>query len=108
MQGKTAIIGSGESVLAFQAGGVEAFPVQGEKQARETLRKLAKTHSVIFLTDELALPLNDLINRMNEQPYPIVVTIPSANGSSGYAVKKMKEEMERALGVDILFQREER
>lgn len=106
--GKTAIIGSGESVLAFQAGGVDAFPVQGEKQARETLRRLAKTHNVIFLTDELANPLKDLIDRMNEQPYPIVISLPSADGRSTFAVQKMKEQMERALGVDILFQREER
>ncbi len=108
MQGKTAIIGSGESVLAFRAGGVEAFPVQDERQAREILRRLAKSYRVIFLTDELAAPLKDLIDRMNEQPYPIVLTIPSANGESNFAVSKMKEEMERALGVDILFQREER
>ncbi len=106
--GKTAIIGSGESVLAFQAGGVEAFPVQGEKQAKETLRRLAKTHSVIFLTDELSYPLKDLIDRMNESPYPIVISVPSANGTSDFAVQRMKEQMERALGVDILFQREER
>jgi len=106
--GKTAIIGSGDSVLAFQAGGVEAFPVQGEQQARETLRRLAKTHSVIFLTDELAKPLKDLIDRMNESPYPIVISVPSATGESEFAVQRMKEQMERALGVDILFQREER
>ena len=48
------------------------------------------------------------MKRMLETPYPVIVPIPSEKGSSGYAQKKMKEEMERALGVDILFQREER
>ena len=108
MQGKTAIIGRGDGVLAFKAGGVDAYSVENSTSARETLRKIAKSYSVIFLTDDFAEDLNDLIERMNESPYPVILPIPGVNGSSGYAKAKMKEEMERALGVDILFQREER
>ena len=108
MQGKTAIIGRGDGVLAFKAGGVDAYPVENSLKARETLRKIAKNYNVIFLTDDLAEDIDDLIKRMNESAYPVIVPVPSVNGSSGYAKSKMKEEMERALGVDILFQREER
>ena len=105
MQGKTAIIGNGESVLAFKAGGVDAYFAENAAAAREMLRKLAKKYQVIFLTDDYAKELDDLITRMLEQPYPIVISVPT-NGSSEYAKEKMKEQMERALGVDILFQRE--
>ncbi len=108
MQGETAIIGNGDSVLAFKAGGVDAYPADDALKARETLRRLAMTYKVIFITDDLADPLDDLISRMNEQPYPVIVPIPSEGGSTGYAVKKLKEHMERALGVDILFNKEER
>ncbi len=108
MQGETAIIGSGDGVLAFKAGGVDAFSAETPAKAREILRKLAKTYKVIFITDDLAEGLSDIINRTNEQPYPIIVPLPSNSGKSQYARDKMKEQMERALGVDILFQREER
>ncbi|MBR1867010.1 MAG: V-type ATP synthase subunit F [Clostridia bacterium] len=108
MQGKTAIIGNGDGVLAFKAGGVDAYSAPDAVKARELLRKLAKTYKVIFITDDLAKELNDLILRMNEQAYPVVVPVPSEKGSNGYAVERMKEQMERALGVDILFGREER
>ncbi len=108
MQGETAIIGSGDGVLAFKAGGVDAFSAENPQRAREILRKLAKTYKVIFITDDLARELGDIIDRTNEEPYPIILPIPSENGSSGYAKERMKEQMERALGVDILFQREER
>ncbi|MDY2880452.1 MAG: V-type ATP synthase subunit F [Candidatus Borkfalkiaceae bacterium] len=108
MTGKTAIIGNGESILAFKAGGVDAYPCESTAEARETLRRIARDYGVIFLTDDLAAEMDDLLKRMAEEPYPAVVPIPSEKGSSGYAQKKMKEEMERALGVDILFQREER
>ena len=108
MQGKTAIIGNGDSVLAFKAGGVDAFTAENTAKARELLRKLAKTYKVIFLTDDLAPECDDLIKRMNEEPYPIVVPVPSEKGGNDYAKNRMKEQMETALGVDILFQREER
>ena len=108
MQGKTAIIGNGESVLAFKAGGVDAFSVDSPQAAKETLRKLAKRYSVIFITDDLAEGVTDLISRFNEQPYPIVVPVPSEKGAGDFAINRMKEQMEMALGVDILFNREEK
>ena len=108
MTGKTAIIGNGESILAFKAGGVDAYPCENSAEARTVLRRIAGEYGVIFLTDDLACEMDDLLKRMLETPYPVIVPIPSEKGSSGYAQKKMKEEMERARGVDILFQREER
>lgn len=108
MQGKTAIVGRGDGVLAFKAGGVDAYPAENAAKAREIIRKIARSYNVLFLTDDLAEELKDLIDRMNESPYPVIVPVPSVTGASGYARAKMKEQMERALGVDILFQREER
>lgn len=108
MQGETAIIGNGDSVLAFKAGGVDAYPAGDAVKARELLRKLARTYKVVFITEDLAAELDDLISRMNEQPYPVIVPIPSESGSNGYAGQKLIEHMERALGVDILFNKEER
>ena len=106
MQGETAIIGNGQSVLAFKAGGVDAYLAADADDARNILRRLARTYKVIFITDDLARPLDDLINRMNEQAYPVVVPVPSQTGANGYAKEKMRSQMERALGVDILFNRE--
>ena len=108
MQGNTAIIGTGESVLAFQAGGVDAFPVSSAEEAKTVLRKLARSYRVILVTDDLCAGLETVISRTLETPYPIVVPSPAGGGKSEYARKKMKEAMERALGVDILFEREER
>jgi len=106
MNGEIAIIGNGASVLAFKAGGVDAFVADGDTKARELLRKLAATYKVIFITDDLANANGDLIERMNENAYPVVVPVPSDKGASGYATERLKNQMERALGVDILFNRE--
>ena len=42
MTGKTAIIGNGESILAFKAGGVDAFPCENSAEARTVLKKKKK------------------------------------------------------------------
>ncbi len=103
-----AIIGNGESVLAFKAAGVDAYFADDEKKARELLKKLAATRKVIFVTDDLARAADDLIERSLENPYPIIVPIPSADGKSEYAAEKLRSQAERALGADVLFGREER
>ena len=103
MTGKIAIIGDGDSIMVFKAAGVEAFPAEDEKRAREVLRRIAGEYQIIFLTEELARPLADFLKRFDEEPYPVVLSIPSGKGSTGYSKELLKDAMERALGVDILF-----
>ena len=102
MTGKMAIVGNGDSIMVFKAAGVATFPAEEEKKAREVLRKIAKEYQIIFLTEELARPLTEFLKRFDETPYPVVVSIPSGN-SDGYGMEVLKNAMERALGVDILF-----
>lgn len=104
MNSKMAILGDGDSVLAFKAGGVDAYNVSGREQAKETLRRLAKEYSVIFITEELAAEVDDLLKKFNQSAYPIIIAVPSGSGeASGYSEQKLRERMEKALGVDILF-----
>ena len=103
MTGKIAIIGDGDSIMVFRAAGVATFAAENEVKAREVLRKVAKDYQVIFLTEELAKPLTEFLKRFDEEPYPVVLSIPSKNGSTGHGTELLKSAMERALGVDILF-----
>ena len=103
MTGKTAIVGDGDSIMVFKAAGVATFPAENEKKAREILRKIAREYQIIFLTEDLAQNMAEFLKRFDEEPYPIVLSIPSASGSQGYGVQVLKNAMERALGVDILF-----
>lgn len=108
MQGKMAVIGEYDSVLAFKAGGVDVYGASSAQEAKEIIRKIAKKYAVIFLTDDYASELDDFLKRFLEEPYPIITAISSSKGNNGYAMNKLKEEMDRALGVDILFRDKER
>ncbi len=103
MKGKMAIIGDGDSVLAFSAVGVDAYPVTDADNASETLKKLAKTYGIIFITDVVAKQIDETIKRYLTSAYPIILSVPSKSGSNGYGIEGLKRAMEKALGVDILF-----
>ena len=105
MTGKAAIVGNGDGIMVFKAAGVDTFPAENEKKAREILRKIAKDYQIIFLTEDLARPLTEFLKRFDEEPYPVVLSIPSGN-SEGYGMEVLKHAMERALGVDILFNKD--
>ena len=97
-----AALGDADTVFAFKAVGADAYPVMDEKEAREKLRLLARNYDIIFITEELAEKLPDLIARYKTRPFPTVIPLPSASGSTGYGKRSVKEDVERAIGTDIL------
>ena len=106
MKGKMAIIGDGDSVLAFVAGGVDAYSAFSPESAEKLIKKLAKQYQIIFITDVLASMIDEVLERYTSMTYPIILPVPSKDGSNGYGTEKIKKAMDRALGVDILFDNE--
>lgn len=105
---KMAIVGDADSIQVFKAGGVDTFGAESSEKVKELIRKLAKEYKIIFLTEEFASELNDFLKRFKEQPYPIILAVPGKNGTNGYGIERLRYEMERALGVDILFSKEDK
>ena len=101
MKTNLAIMGDKESVLCFKAAGVDTFGVTKDN-AVSTLRGLAKNYKVIFVTDNFAEETAELIKKFDDQPYPIVITLPGRAGSNGSGMALLAKLSEKALGVDIL------
>ena len=105
--GKLAVIGDRESVLAFKAIGAETFAVKDAIEAGEQLRILAKgDYAVVFVTEQIAVGIADLLKKLKTRPYPAVIPIPSAVGSNGFGMDGIKKDVEKAVGVDILFNKD--
>lgn len=103
-----AVIGDKDVVLAFKAVGVDVYPVSDTESAKETLIKLARNYLVILITEDVAKNINDIIDRYKTKPYPIVLSIPSAQGSTGFGAENIRRNIEKAIGSDILFGSEEK
>lgn len=100
---KAAIIGDADSILAFKALGVDTFPAKSYFEVQNTLKLLARDYAVIFITEDIAESMQDLLLRYKTRPFPAVIPIPSAQGSSGFGMKGLARDVEKAIGADILF-----
>ena len=103
MRNGIAVVGDKDSILAFKAIGLDVYPVSGEMQAREQVKQLARKYSVIFITEQVAIEIQSLLERYKARPYPVIVPIPSAEGNLGFGMEGIKKDVEKAIGADILF-----
>mgnify|MGYP004645607129 CR=1 FL=1 len=101
MKANLAILGDKESILCFKAAGVDAYGVT-EADVNVTLRRLAKDYKVIFVTDNFAAATEETVKKYDDRTYPIIITLPSKDGSNGSGMALLKRLSEKALGVDIL------
>lgn len=102
MNGKIAVIGDKSSVLAFKAVGADTFASSGMFETSDLLRKLKDDYAVIFITEDLAREVPDIINKLKTRAYPAVIPIPDANGSTGFGIEGIRADVEKAIGADIL------
>ena len=107
MRNGIAVVGDKDSVLAFKAIGIDVYTVEdNEQKASDIVHTLARSYSVIYVTEKVASQIQPLIKRYLARPYPVIVPIPSAEGSNGFGMQGIKENVEKAIGADILFDKE--
>ena len=100
---RIAVIGDWESVMGFRALGLDAYPASSPEEAREIIHKLAKEDcAVIYLTEQLAVKLEDVIARYKDALRPAIILIPGREGPLGLGQTALKAAVERAVGSDIL------
>lgn len=98
-----AAVGDWESVMGFRALGLDTYPVTSVEEAREKVRELAKTNcAVIYLTEQLAKDMEDVIAHYKDELRPAIILIPGREGSLGIGKANIQRAIERAVGADIL------
>ncbi len=103
MYKKIGVVGDKDSVLAFKALGIDVFPVIEPNEARKTIDTLAvNDYAVIFVTEQVAKDIEDTIERYNKMTIPAVILIPSNEGTLNIGTKRISDNVEKAVGVNIL------
>ena len=99
-----AVIGDWESVMGFRALGLDTYPVTSVDEAKEKVRELARSGdcAVIYLTEQLAKDMGDVIARYKDGLRPAIILIPGREGSLGIGKDNIQRAIERAVGADIL------
>ena len=100
---KIGVVGDKDSILAFKAIGIDVYPVVEIEEARKTIDKMAmEGYAVIFVTEQVAKDLDETIERYNKAMVPAIILIPSNQGSLNIGMKRIQENVEKAVGVNIL------
>ncbi len=103
-----AVIGDRDSILCFRAIGILTFPVSEPIEARAVVRRLLRDEvSVIFITEEVAQGIMDLVEELARANLPSIVLIPSNRGSLGMGMERIRKTVTRAVGADIFGKDEE-
>ncbi|MDI9462762.1 MAG: V-type ATP synthase subunit F [Bacillota bacterium] len=104
---KVAVIGDKDSILGFKALGVITYPVTDGKEAISALREIERENvAVVCITEAIAGQIREEISKLQQKLLPSVVLIPNNKGTLGLGMRQIKENAEKAIGVDILFGKE--
>jgi V/A-type H+-transporting ATPase subunit F len=57
---------------------------------------------VIYLTEQLAVKMEDVLARYKDEVRPAIILIPGREGSLGVGKANIQRSIERAVGADIL------
>jgi V/A-type H+-transporting ATPase subunit F len=100
---KVGVVGDKDSILAFKALGIDVYPVIEIEEAKKVIDKMAMdNYAVIFVTEQIAQHLGETIKRYNRQMLPAIILIPSNQGSLNIGMQRIRDNVEKAVGVNIL------
>lgn len=103
MAHKIGVVGDKDSILPFKMLGFEVRFANEAVEARRMVDGLAKEgYGLIYLTEHLAEMIPDTIRRYDAMTQPAVILIPNHSGSRGIGKKRVQENVEKAVGQNIL------
>lgn len=100
-------VGERDAVLALKAVGMEVIPAVTAEEIAQAVKKLVKRGCVvIFITEQAAVLIPETLERYQSEPVPAIIPIPGSRGTEGIGMQRLKKNVEKAIGADILFQKE--
>ncbi|WP_131732131.1 V-type ATP synthase subunit F [Enterococcus saccharolyticus] len=102
MNKKIAMMGGKNSILPFKGLGIDIYPVDDLEEAAQQLQEMAEDYGVIFLTERLIEQLESIIRQYEELPTPAIIPIPSSTGSLEIGMARIQQNVEKAVGMNIL------
>ena len=100
-----AVIGDRESIMGFRALGLDVFPAEKDT-VKEIFKKVVQAaepaYAIVYITEELSVPIKAEIAALKDQLTPAVILIPSRKGSLGLGMEALNTAVERAIGSNIL------
>ena len=105
---KVAVLGQRDAVLGFKASGAVAFPADSPEEARKRLSEILENdYGIVLVTEEIAEILEKELEPLYSMPKPVITVLPDSKKPKGMGMELLRRRVERAVGANILFNREE-
>ena len=104
---KIGVIGDKDSVLPFKLFGFDVRFTYTRTATIALLKEMTeRNYGVIYLTEQLAEKIPQVLASYQEKMTPAVILIPSHRGSLGIGQAQIHDNVEKAVGQNILQPRE--
>ena len=91
--------------LTADADALELETAQTQHEVHRAVMKLANEGvPVIFITERAAQLSPETMERFKSSANPVLIPIPGSQGTNGFGMQRVKANVEKAIGADILFE----
>lgn len=103
MSHKIGVMGDSNSVLVYRMLGFDVFIALEPEEASRKIDELAdENYGVIYVTETIAENIMDTIRKYDEKILPAIILIPDHTGSRNIGKNRVQENVEKAVGQNIL------
>lgn len=100
---KIGVVGNRDAILPFRLIGFQTFSVTGAADAVNALRRLSREDfAIIYLTEDVAAEIPETLAYYDNQVLPAIILIPTHKGITGLGRGRIRENVEKAVGQNIL------
>ncbi len=97
-----AAIGLDETVLIYNALGIKTFIVKQANEADQIIFKLVnQKFKIIFISEEIYSHIPETLEKYQSYPFPMILPLPMERESASVGLKKIQENVEKAIGINI-------
>lgn len=98
------VIGDSDAVLIFRALGMRVISARTKQQAEAAVHKLVTDQvPVIFVTEEIAQIIPEIMDHYMSDPSVTLLPLPGSKGSEGLGMQRVFQNVEKAVGANILL-----
>ncbi|MFA6627091.1 MAG: V-type ATP synthase subunit F [Bacilli bacterium] len=105
MEDKTPIAAIGEenTITLFNAIGIKTYLLTNPADVARTIITLEQNGcKIIYLSEDLYIALPEIVEKYQSMAFPILIPIPIKKTSKEIGKKKIRANVEKAIGIDIL------
>ena len=97
-------VGEREVIGAFRAIGMRTLAAETDAEVAQAVHRLVSDGvRVIFITEQAARAGAETFEKYKTDPAVTLIPIPGSAGSDGLGMRRVRANVEKAIGADILF-----